>query len=221
MPTTSSPRVSNAREAAAPMKPATPVTRIFAMDVLASCGAKIAGDGAGVNGAEPEKLLVNGPSDRLGRTGQGHLTRRRSARTGMLGEGLSGDRRAKPVAHPGARDHISRGPALFEVEPLIAKMILPWFGGSAAVWMACLLFFQAALLAGYLYAHLLTTRLPASWQWRVHIALLVVSLACLPIVPGAPLETGRERESHAADPGACCPRPSGCRFCCSPPPPRF
>src|SRR4030088_2912102 len=72
---------------------------------------------------------------------------------------------------------------LFEVEPLIAKMILPWFGGSAAVWMACLLFFQAALLAGYLYAHLLTTRLPPAWQRRVHVALLVVSLACLPIVP--------------------------------------
>ena len=72
---------------------------------------------------------------------------------------------------------------LFEVEPLIAKMILPWFGGSAAVWMACLLFFQGALLAGYLYAHLLTTRLSAAWQWRVHVALLVVSLACLPIIP--------------------------------------
>ena len=42
---------------------------------------------------------------------------------------------------------------LFAVEPLIAKMILPWFGGSAEVWIVCLLFFQTALLAGYLYAH--------------------------------------------------------------------
>src|ERR1700690_3937113 len=72
---------------------------------------------------------------------------------------------------------------LFEVEPLIAKAILPWFGGSAAVWMACLLFFQAALLAGYLYAHLLTTRFSPQWQWRVHAALLLISLACLPILP--------------------------------------
>jgi hypothetical protein len=74
---------------------------------------------------------------------------------------------------------------LFAVEPLIAKMILPWFGGSAAVWMACLLFFQAALLSGYLYAHLLVTRVSASWQPRVHIALLIIGLAFLPIIPAA------------------------------------
>src|SRR5712672_3575631 len=42
---------------------------------------------------------------------------------------------------------------LFQVQPLIAKMILPWFGGSAAVWTACVLFFQLLLLLGYLYAH--------------------------------------------------------------------
>ena len=74
---------------------------------------------------------------------------------------------------------------LFEVEPLIAKMILPWFGGSAAVWMACLLFFQAALLAGYLYAHLLATRLSVIWQKRVHMGILIISLAWLPILPAA------------------------------------
>jgi len=72
---------------------------------------------------------------------------------------------------------------LFGVEPLIAKMILPWFGGSAEVWIVSLLFFQTALLAGYLYAHLLTTRLGAAWQWRVHFALLAVSLLFLPIIP--------------------------------------
>ena len=72
---------------------------------------------------------------------------------------------------------------LFAVEPLIAKMILPWFGGSAEVWIACLLFFQAALLAGYLYAHLLTTRLTAAWQWRAHLFLLSASLLFLPIIP--------------------------------------
>ena len=74
---------------------------------------------------------------------------------------------------------------LFAVEPLIAKMILPWFGGSAEVWIVCLLFFQAALLAGYLYAHLLSTRVAGPWQWRVHLFLLAASLAFLPIVPAA------------------------------------
>jgi len=44
---------------------------------------------------------------------------------------------------------------LFQIQPLIAKFILPWFGGSAAVWSAALLFFQLLLLAGYLYAHCL------------------------------------------------------------------
>jgi len=74
---------------------------------------------------------------------------------------------------------------LFEVEPLIAKAILPWFGGSAQVWTTCLLFFQAALLAGYLYAHVLSTRAGGRWQIRIHVALLVASLALLPIVPSA------------------------------------
>ncbi len=72
---------------------------------------------------------------------------------------------------------------LFAVEPMIAKMILPWFGGSAAVWLTCLLFFQGALLAGYFYAHFLTSKLSAKMQGRVHIALLVLSLAVLPIIP--------------------------------------
>jgi SAM-dependent methyltransferase len=72
---------------------------------------------------------------------------------------------------------------LFQVEPLIAKAILPWFGGSAQVWTSCLLFFQTGLLCGYLYAHLLTERVPPFWQVRIHIALLVVSLVFLPIFP--------------------------------------
>ena len=48
---------------------------------------------------------------------------------------------------------------LFLVQPIIAKQILPWFGGTSAVWTTCLVFFQAMLLAGYLYAHLVTTTL--------------------------------------------------------------
>src|SRR5580765_2328044 len=72
---------------------------------------------------------------------------------------------------------------LFQVELLIAKMILPWFGGSAAVWLACLLFFQLALLCGYLYAHLLATRLAPLMQARIHGVLVIASLALLPIIP--------------------------------------
>lgn len=72
---------------------------------------------------------------------------------------------------------------LFQVQPLIAKIILPWFGGSAAVWSAAMLFFQLCLLAGYSYAHLLTKRFSAKGQMQVHGALLVVSCALLPILP--------------------------------------
>src|SRR3954468_14968880 len=74
---------------------------------------------------------------------------------------------------------------LFEVQPLIAKMILPWFGGAASVWTVCLLFFQATLLGGYAYAHLLSTRLSGRTQAAVHVALVAVSLAALPIIPNA------------------------------------
>lgn len=71
---------------------------------------------------------------------------------------------------------------LFQVQPLLAKRILPWFGGSAAVWTACMLFFQALLLGGYTYAHLLQ-KLPARRQVWVHGALLLFSLLALPLVP--------------------------------------
>ena len=49
---------------------------------------------------------------------------------------------------------------LFLVQPLIARLILPWFGGSAAVWTTCMLFFQVVLLVGYAYAHLLERLVP-------------------------------------------------------------
>jgi len=74
---------------------------------------------------------------------------------------------------------------LFEVEPIIAKIVLPWFGGSAAVWTTCLLFFQAVLLAGYLYAHVAMRRLAPGTQVWVHIGLLAVSLLALPVIPNA------------------------------------
>ncbi|MGB6545147.1 MAG: fused MFS/spermidine synthase [Candidatus Acidiferrales bacterium] len=73
---------------------------------------------------------------------------------------------------------------LFQVEPVIAKIILPWFGGSAAVWTVCLLFFQLALLAGYLYAHALIRYLRPRAQMLVHATLLTLSALTLPIYPG-------------------------------------
>jgi len=72
---------------------------------------------------------------------------------------------------------------LFQVQPVIAKIILPWFGGSAAVWTVCLLFFQMVLLLGYLYAHAVSRYLKPRAQMAVHIGLLAVSLAALPIYP--------------------------------------
>ena len=73
---------------------------------------------------------------------------------------------------------------LFLVQPIIAKQILPWFGGTAAVWTTCLVFFQLALLAGYTYSDL-SNRLKPKPQTTIHIVLLLVSLAALPIVAGA------------------------------------
>jgi hypothetical protein len=74
---------------------------------------------------------------------------------------------------------------LFQVQPIVAKMILPRFGGTSAVWSACMLFFQAGLLLGYLYAHWLHERLSARKQAVVHAALLAASLVALPLAPGA------------------------------------
>ena len=71
---------------------------------------------------------------------------------------------------------------LFQVQPLIAKLILPWFGGSAAVWTSCMLFFQMELLGGYAYAHWLNDR-TGRRQTMIHLGLLAVSLLCLPILP--------------------------------------
>ena len=72
---------------------------------------------------------------------------------------------------------------LFQVQPLIAKIILPWFGGSAAVWSASMLFFQVVLLAGYAYAHASIRLLTARSQMIVHASLLLISCALLPILP--------------------------------------
>ena len=72
---------------------------------------------------------------------------------------------------------------LFQVQPLIAKIILAWFGGSASVWTTCMLFFQAALLLGYLYSHLTIRWLKPRQQAILHTALLGVAALLLPVIP--------------------------------------
>lgn len=72
---------------------------------------------------------------------------------------------------------------LFLIQPLIAKYILPWFGGSPSVWTTCLLFFQVVLTAGYGYAHLLASRISRRRQVAITLCLLVLTIAWLPITP--------------------------------------
>lgn len=81
---------------------------------------------------------------------------------------------------------------LFLVQPIIARQILPWFGGAASVWAVCLVFFQSVLLAGYAYADWTSRRLSPRTQAMLHTALLVVSLALLPILPDARWKPGSE-----------------------------
>jgi hypothetical protein len=72
---------------------------------------------------------------------------------------------------------------LFLVQPIIAKLILPWFGGAASVWATCLVFFQTLLLCGYAYADWTARHLNPRRQAWLHVALLGISLALLPIMP--------------------------------------
>ena len=83
---------------------------------------------------------------------------------------------------------------LFLVQPVVAKMIVPWFGGSAAVWTTCLLFFQLILLLGYGYAHWLVKRFDARRQSLVHLGLLGVSVLWLPLGPALSLKPGGTEE---------------------------
>lgn len=82
---------------------------------------------------------------------------------------------------------------VFQIQPIIGKAILPWFGGTSAVWSTCLLFFQVTLLLGYLYSDLAVRRLRPKTQLLLHLVLLGASLAALPILPGSrwkPLDPG-------------------------------
>jgi hypothetical protein len=70
---------------------------------------------------------------------------------------------------------------LFQVQPIMGKVILPWFGGTPAVWMSCMLFFQVMLLVGYAYSHLIAVRLSPLVQGLVHLGLLALVLSQLPL----------------------------------------
>ncbi len=74
---------------------------------------------------------------------------------------------------------------VFQVQPIISKSVLPWYGGSPAVWTTCMLFFQVLLFAGYLYAHLLTRGCSPRGQGIIHVSVLSAAVLLLPITPAA------------------------------------
>src|SRR6476660_503587 len=77
---------------------------------------------------------------------------------------------------------------LFQIQPMISKAILPWFGGTPAVWTVCLLFFQSLLFAGYAYAHFTSAWLRPGQQAAVHIFVIIAALALLTVLPEASLQ---------------------------------
>lgn len=72
---------------------------------------------------------------------------------------------------------------LFQVQLILGRIILPWFGGTAGVWIVCLMFFQTALLLGYLYSHSLVRWVRRNLQVWTHGLLLAISLVFLPVYP--------------------------------------
>jgi SAM-dependent methyltransferase len=103
------------------------------------------------------------------------------------------EERARPTDHDGPAQSRAHAWAIFlgaflafEVQLVLAKALLPWFGGAPAVWTTCMLFFQALLLAGYAWAHAAVRFLPPRAQGGLQLGLLALALAVLPIVPAAP-----------------------------------
>src|SRR5437899_10374262 len=71
---------------------------------------------------------------------------------------------------------------LFQVQLLLGKFLLPWFGGTSGVWATCLLFFQVLLLGGYVYAHQIASAFRPSLQGKAHLAFLAITSLCLVVV---------------------------------------
>ncbi len=79
---------------------------------------------------------------------------------------------------------------LFLLQPIMAKQILPWFGGSASVWNTCVFFFQLLLLLGYLYAHALVRFAPPRTQAYIHIGMLAICVVSLPVIASGYWKSG-------------------------------
>ena len=79
---------------------------------------------------------------------------------------------------------------LFLVQPIVGKRILPWFGGAAPVWTACLVFFQVLVVVGYSYSHVLVRFVAARRQAVVHVGLLAAGCLMLPVDPSARFRPG-------------------------------
>src|SRR5260221_746922 len=88
---------------------------------------------------------------------------------------------------------------LFLVQPMIAKMVLPLLGGTPAVWNTCMVFFQALLLVGYLYAHVTTSRLGVRKQAALHLALLFLPILALSLMT-VPLHIARGEPTALGSP---------------------
>jgi hypothetical protein len=91
---------------------------------------------------------------------------------------------------------------LFQVQLILAKFLLPWFGGSPAVWTTCILFFQAFLLLGYAYAFFLDRRITPSGQFRLHGTLLLLAILGFGLAwfnGGSPLLPSADWKPVAAD----------------------
>jgi hypothetical protein len=121
------------------------------------------------------------------------------ARTSDWGEGPAAAAEAPSAATPGLAVRLlfaacifSSAFLLFLVQPIIAKQVMPWFGGTSGVWTTCLMFFQLVLLAGYAYSDLATRRLKPAQHAALHVALLLLAVATLPITPGEGLRPDPE-----------------------------
>ena len=126
---------------------------------------------------------------------------------GELGAGQKLDtgrraRRAKPAAASFGFTIFLSAFLLFWVQLLLGKYILPWFGGTPAVWTTCMLFFQVGLLGGYTYAHLITSRLQRRAQGLLHAGLILVCvllLVWLTTIWGSPITPGANWKPRTAD----------------------
>ena len=86
---------------------------------------------------------------------------------------------------------------IFFVQPMVAKRILPWFGGGPGVWTLCLMFYQSTLFLGYAYAHALVRFARPPIQLVIHGLVLVIAFALLPVLPGEAWKPGSQEDPSA------------------------